>query len=58
MRAVLAAMLALALVTVPSALAATPKRGPELNSPENLLRWINGYRTHGNVEKVPSSCRR
>jgi hypothetical protein len=53
MRAVLAAMLALALFTVPSALAATPKRGPELNSPENLLRWINGYRTHGNVEKVP-----
>jgi hypothetical protein len=53
MRAVLAAVLGLVLLAAPSVLASTPKRGPEFSSPENLLRWINGYRTHGNVEKVP-----
>lgn len=53
MRAVTAVVLALALLAAPSVFAAAPKRGLELNSPENLLRWINGYRTHGNVEKVP-----
>ena len=53
MRAVTAVMLALMLLAAPSVFAAVPKRGLEFNSPENLLRWINGYRTHGNVEKVP-----
>jgi hypothetical protein len=53
MRAVIAAVLAFVLFAAPSALASSPKRGPEINSPEILLRWINGYRTHGNVERVP-----
>jgi hypothetical protein len=53
MRAVIAAVLAFVLFAAPLALASSPKRGPEINSPEILLRWINGYRTHGNVERVP-----
>ena len=53
MRTLTAVVLALVLLAAPSAFAAAPKRGLELNSPENVLRWINGYRTHGNVEKVP-----
>jgi len=59
MRAVTAVLLALALLAVPAALAAPPKRvsatapSLEFNSAETVLRWINGYRTHGNVERVP-----
>ena len=55
MRAVTAMVLALALLATPSVLAAVPKRGVEFNSPESLLRWINGYRTHGKVDKVPEA---
>lgn len=55
MRAVTAVMLALVLFAAPSVLAAVPKRALEFNSPESLLRWINGYRSHGNVERVPEA---
>ena len=56
MRALTAVVLALVLLAAPLAVAAAPKqRGLEFNSPESLLRWINGYRTHGNVEKVPEA---
>jgi hypothetical protein len=56
MRALTAVVLALAMLAAPLAVAAAPKqRGVEFNSPESLLRWINGYRTHGKVDKVPEA---
>jgi hypothetical protein len=59
MRSAIAVILALALSCAP-AIAATPHKRPPPNKPaaafsssENLLRWINGYRTHPDPAKVP-----
>jgi hypothetical protein len=52
-------LLALAISSLAMAAdAAPPKRQPERRAeftrPEELLRWINGYRAHPNPEKVPA----
>jgi hypothetical protein len=48
------AILALLLLGAPAAAATQPKRG-EFASAEMVLRWINGYRTHGSADKVPAA---
>jgi hypothetical protein len=59
MRSAIAAILALALCSAPAAAAAPQKRpAPDkptaaFSSSENLLRWINGYRTRPDPAKVP-----
>jgi hypothetical protein len=56
MRSAMAALLVLALA-IASAAAAPPARKAgkdEFGSSENILRWINGYRTHPQPDKVPA----
>jgi hypothetical protein len=53
MRAVIAAVLQFVLFAAPWRLPLRPSAVPKSTRPEILLRWINGYRTHGNVERVP-----
>jgi hypothetical protein len=52
MRWAFALMLVLAALTAPAE-SARPKKSSEFASPEHILRWINGYRTHPQPEKVP-----
>lgn len=52
MRWTLALLVVLAALTAPAE-SARPKKGNEFASPEQILRWINGYRTNPQPEKVP-----
>jgi hypothetical protein len=61
MRSAIALILALALSCLP-ALSATPQKRPasekavaEFASSENLLRWINGYRSRPDPAKMPAA---
>ena len=54
MRSAIALLLALALFSAPAAPAAPAKKKDEFGSAESMLRWINGYRTHPQPEKVPA----
>jgi len=56
MRAFFAAALALLLLGGPSATAAPGKKG-EPTSSEDLLRWINGYRTRPDPGKMPAAIK-
>src|SRR5215510_471402 len=53
MRSAIALLLALAVLSAPAAPAAPAKKKDEFGSAENTLRWINGYRTHPQPDKVP-----
>jgi hypothetical protein len=63
MRSAITAILALVLSCAPASAAAPQKRpAPDMptaafSSSENLLRWINGYRTRPDPEKVPIAVR-
>lgn len=46
-------LLALAVLSVPPAQSARPKKQLELTTREHVLRWINGYRTNPKPDKVP-----
>ncbi len=48
------AVLALAFIWAPASDAAPPKKKDEFVSTEHVLRWINGYRTQPNPDKVPA----
>jgi hypothetical protein len=54
MRSAIALLFAVVLLAAPSALAAPPKKKEEFASAEHILRWINGYRTHPQPDKVPA----
>ena len=54
MRSAIALLLALALLSAPAAPAAPAKKKDEFGSAENMLRWINGYRTNPQPDKVPA----
>lgn len=54
MRSAIALLFALALLGAPAAEAARTKKPDEFASPEHILRWINGYRTQPNPDKVPA----
>jgi hypothetical protein len=49
----MALLFALAVLGAPAAQSARTNRAGEFTSPETILRWINGYRTHPRPEKVP-----
>ena len=53
MRSAIALLFALALLGAPAAQAAPPKKKNELVTADQILRWINGYRTHPEPDKVP-----
>ncbi len=57
MRCALALLFALAVVLAAPAQSARPKQQSEFTSPELILRWINGYRTHPKPDKVPELVR-
>ena len=52
MRWTFAFLIVLAAFAAPAD-AARPKKANEFASPEHILRWINGYRTNPQPEKVP-----
>ena len=52
--AVALVVLALALIAAPASDAAPPKKKDEFASADQILRWINGYRTQPNPDKVPA----
>jgi hypothetical protein len=54
MRCAMALLFAVALLAAPASLAAPPKNREEFVTAEHVLRWINGYRTHPNPDKVPA----
>jgi hypothetical protein len=54
MRPAMAMLLALALLSPPAAVAAPPKKNDPFASQENILRWINGYRSHPQPDRVPA----
>jgi hypothetical protein len=53
MRSAVVLLAALAVLGAPSAQAARRDKQPELTTREHILRWINGYRTQPNPNKVP-----
>ena len=57
MRSALALLVALAVVLATPAQSARPKQQSEFQSPELILRWINGYRTNPKPDKVPELAR-
>ena len=57
MRAAIAMLLALALFGAAPLEAAPPKKADEFVSQERVLRWINGYRSHPEPDKVPDMVR-
>jgi hypothetical protein len=54
MRSALALLFVVALLAAPPSQAAPPKKKDEFVTTEHVLRWINGYRTHPNPDKVPA----
>jgi hypothetical protein len=54
MRSAMALLFALALLGAPVAEAAPPKKRDEFVSADQVLRWINGYRTQPDPDKVPA----
>jgi hypothetical protein len=50
----LSALVVACLAIAPTAAAAPPKKQPEFARPEDMLRWINGYRTHPEPDKMPA----
>ena len=54
MRSAIVWLFALAVSSAAAVQAAPPKRQAELASQEHILRWINGYRTQPNPDKVPA----
>jgi hypothetical protein len=54
MRSVVAMLVTLALAGVQAALAAPPKKGNPFASQESILRWINGYRSNPQPDRVPA----
>ena len=54
MRAAIVLLLALAALGAPAGEAARPKKGAEFTRQEDLLRWINGYRTQPQPDKMPA----
>lgn len=56
MRWTLALLIVLAAFAAPAE-SARPKKASEFASPEQILRWINGYRTNPQPEKVPELVR-
>jgi hypothetical protein len=54
MRSAIALLFALALLSAPAAPAGPAKKKDEFGATENVLRWINGYRTHPQPDKVPA----
>ena len=48
------ALFVLALMGAPASEAARPKQTNEFASADQILRWINGYRTHPQPDKVPA----
>ena len=57
MRSTTAVMLALVLLVVPAQGAAPTKKKPEFSSPEQILRWINGYRSRPDPGKLPAAVK-
>jgi hypothetical protein len=57
MRCTLVLLLALTVLQAPAEAARAKKTADEFASPEHILRWINGYRTHPQPEKVPDLVR-
>jgi hypothetical protein len=53
MRSAMALLFAVALLAAPAYAATPPKKKEEFVTAENILRWINGYRTHPNPDKMP-----
>jgi hypothetical protein len=56
MRSAIALMFAIALAAAaaaPTTSAAPPKKKDDFASPDQVLRWINGYRTHPAPDKMP-----
>ena len=54
MRSAMAFVFVMALLVAPASAAAPPKKKEEFVTAEHILRWINGYRTQPNPDKVPA----
>jgi hypothetical protein len=57
MRSAIALFFALALIAAPAYAAAPAKKKEEFVTAEYILRWMNGYRTHPQPDKVPAMVR-
>ena len=54
MRSAMAFLIALSFLAAPAGAAAPPKKKEEFVTPEIILRWINGYRTNPQPDKMPA----
>lgn len=54
MRSAMAFLFAVALIAAPAEAAAPPKKKEEFVTAELILRWMNGYRTNPQPDKMPA----